>query len=110
MRVSICCGQVPQNFPNGISSIELGLCSKCQEHTEFVDIVYKVCHEYGGDFVTSSHKEARERFQEYKGDHCNEIRLYEGLATSDDADEIEWDLLDCFDSEEEEIPVENYES
>lgn len=109
MKVSLCCSKIPAQFSTGISSLELGICPKCQEHTEFVDIVYKVCHEYGGDFITTSHKEARERFQEYKDDRCDGIRLYEGLATSDDTDEIEWDLLDYFDSEEEIIPLENYQ-
>lgn len=105
MKISICCKKVPLELTSGLNSMDIGIC-QCGEHTEFVDIVYKVCHEYGGEFITTSHKEARERFKEYKEDHCNEIRLYEALATSDDTDEIDWELIDCFDSEEEQIPVE----
>lgn len=92
-------------FTSGISSIELGLCPKCNDHTEFVDLVYKVCHEYGGDLVTTNYKEAKQQFENYKKDSCDNVRLYEGLATSFDPDEIDWDLLACHVREEEIVEI-----
>jgi predicted SpoU family rRNA methylase len=96
MKISLCCSVVPIEFATGISSLDMGLCPRCSEHTEFVDLVYKVKHEYGGEFYTTSNKEARQRFKDYRDDRCEGVRLYEGLATSDDTDEIDWELIDCY--------------
>ena len=112
MKVSLCCGKVPLELTSGLNSEDLGLCPKCGEHTEFVDLIFKVNHEYGEDFITTKIREAREYFDGYKEDRCDRIRLYQGMATSDDADEIEWELIDSYDAgdeEDEKIPLENYE-
>ncbi len=105
MKVSICCSKVPLELSSGLNSMDIGIC-QCGEHTEFVDLVYKVKHFYGGEFYTTSHKEARQRFKDYRDEHCEGIRLYEGLATSDDTDEIEWELIDSYEPGDEDI-IEN---
>lgn len=103
---SLCCGAKPLNDPDGPGSLELGYCPKCGEHTEFCDLVYKVVHDYGGDFVTVEYKEAKERFSEYKKENYDGIRLYEALSTSDDTDEIEWEIIDSYDVDEHDVELE----
>jgi len=96
MKISLCCSVVPIEFATGISSLDMGLCPRCSEHTEFVDLLYKVRHEYGGEEYTTNPVKAREIFDGYKKDGCDQVRLYEGLSTSDDTDEIDWELIDCY--------------
>lgn len=92
MKVSLCCGQVPLE----LCGVNLGVCPKCGEHTEFVDLLYKVKHEYGEDFITTNLGDAKECFQAFCRDGRENVILFEGLSTSEDADEIEWSIINNY--------------
>lgn len=107
MKKSICCMAAPINFQGGITSLEIGLCPKCGERTEFADVVYKVLHEYDDGFYTTDYKKAEEVFREWKEDGCDGIRFYEAITPEHDDDEPGWELIDYYDRYEEAIPAEN---
>ena len=94
-KTSLCCGATPLEFPGGLNSMDIGMCPKCGEHTEFVELVYKVaCLLNGVDFITSSRKEAVSVFEQYKENYGDMIRLYEAETPEDEEDAPDWIVID----------------
>jgi hypothetical protein len=77
------------------------------------ELTYKVVNNlHEMDFYTDSKEEAEKVFKEYVAEYGDGIRLYEALKPDNEDDAPEWETIDCFDADEEDMqeytPERNY--
>lgn len=65
------------------------------------ELTYKVLCNFGEPFYTDDKGEAERKFQELQAEYGDGIRMYEAEKNKGkDDEEIEWEIIDCFDADD----------